>query len=100
MIKYEEITDPIDQTLVGYELVTWDKGQKEEHTEWRFNGKPHREDGPAIIEPDGKKYWSLKGKKLNKAWFLENIDKIVPMQAWELFEPEELVGLKNEIYKK
>jgi hypothetical protein len=29
---------------------------------WFLNGKPHREDGPAIEYPDGSKFWYLNGK--------------------------------------
>ena len=33
-----------------------------EKTEWRLNGKRHREDGPAIIWSDGRKYYYLDGQ--------------------------------------
>ena len=74
----------------GYELVEWDDG----HQEYHCNGNAHREDGPAIIEWNGKKTWWLDDNKLKKKWFLENPKKIAEMQAWDLFEPEELVRLK------
>jgi hypothetical protein len=32
-------------------------------TEWFFNGKRHREDGPAIEWPDGTKSYWIKGKR-------------------------------------
>ena len=31
--------------------------------EWFLNGKPHREDGPAIESASGTKYWYLNGKR-------------------------------------
>jgi len=34
----------------------------EDKTEWYFNGKRHREDGPAIERADGAKEWYLNGK--------------------------------------
>jgi hypothetical protein len=33
-----------------------------DRTEWYFNGKLHREDGPAIEYADGSKYWYLGGQ--------------------------------------
>ena len=33
---------------------------------WYRNGKLHREDGPAIEEPDGTKYWYLDNKNLSE----------------------------------
>jgi hypothetical protein len=30
---------------------------------WYFNGVLHREDGPAIEFPDGNKYWYINGEK-------------------------------------
>ena len=34
----------------------------ENRTEWRLNGKLHREDGPALEYADGSKEWWLNGK--------------------------------------
>jgi len=37
---------------------------------WFFNGKLHREDGPAIEYPNGDNSWYLNGKRLTReAWF-------------------------------
>lgn len=33
---------------------------------WRMNGKLHRDDGPAVIYPDGTKEWWLNGKKVTE----------------------------------
>jgi len=53
---------------------------------WYLNGKPHREDGPAIENVNGDKYWFLNGKRhredgpaiewLNgqKEWYLNGIN--------------------------
>jgi len=30
---------------------------------WRLHGKYHREDGPAVEQPAGVKYWYLNGKE-------------------------------------
>ena len=83
-IKYEERKES------GYELTDWGNGWQE----YRYNGKTHRKDGPAILHGDGNKYWYLKGDRLSKDWFLKHPDKIAKMRAWDLFEPEELVSLK------
>ena len=32
------------------------------HKEWRLNGVPHREDGPAAEWPNGDKGWYLNGE--------------------------------------
>ena len=32
---------------------------------WYLNGRCHREDGPAIEYPDGEKRWCLKGKEVS-----------------------------------
>ena len=34
--------------------------------EWYLNGKPHREDGPAVEYANGDKYWYLKGRYLTE----------------------------------
>jgi hypothetical protein len=38
-------------------IVEWDNDVKW----WFLNGKPHREDGPAVEFPDGEKQWFLNG---------------------------------------
>ena len=30
---------------------------------WKMNGKPYREDGPAVYYPDGSLLWCLNGKR-------------------------------------
>ena len=35
----------------------------EDRTEWLFDGKRHREDGPAIEYSDGSSVWCLNGKR-------------------------------------
>ena len=39
------------------ECKTYEDG----HKEWYLNGKPHREDGPAVEWVDGHKEWWLNG---------------------------------------
>lgn len=39
------------------------------YKEWYFNGKLHRKDGPAIEFLDGSKSWYLNGKKLTQEQF-------------------------------
>lgn len=94
MEKYTEVKHG-KETGIGYELIITKKGCKV----WRLNGRAHRIDGHAYEELDGFKSWYLNGKLLYKDWFLKNPEKIKKMKAWELFEPEELVGLKHEINK-
>jgi len=68
-------------------------------TIWYFNGKKHREDGPAIESESGEKAWYIKGKLHRedgpaKTW--EDGDK-----EWWLNEKEySEVGWKKEIRKR
>lgn len=89
MPKYKKVKFG-EETDIGYEVILWRNGRQR----WQFDGKYHREDGPAFEDFDGNPAWCLNGKLLNKEWFLNNLDKIIPMKAWELFTPEELVRLK------
>jgi len=57
MISPKEVAD----RLMG-RLVVRSDGTKE----WYFNGKRHREDGPAVEHPSGAKAWFLKGKRHRK----------------------------------
>ena len=62
--------------------ITYQVTVTPEKTEWRLNGKRHREDGPAIECNDGYKEWYLNGKRHRvdgpaiehndgyKAWYL------------------------------
>ena len=45
-------------TCKTYEVKVYDNGK----IEWQLDGKYHREDGPAIIRPDGTKYWCKNGE--------------------------------------
>ena len=36
---------------------------------WYINDKLHREDGPAIIYPSGRQYWYINGKQLTEQQF-------------------------------
>ena len=44
--------------IFGYEIEV-----DEERVIWRLNGKIHREDGPAVIWPNGRQEWVLNGKR-------------------------------------
>lgn len=90
---YREVTSE-EETGLGYELIIY---LKSGNKFWCFNGKPHREDGPAIEYQNSSRCWCLDGEELDKDWFLKQPEKIAEMQAWELFTPEELVRLKHEV---
>ena len=88
MPKYKIVRAGLE-TGSGYELLLWGDGDK-----WYYlDGEQHREDGPSIERSNGDKHWYLNGVTCNKKWFLKNPEKIAEMQAWDLFEPEELVRL-------
>lgn len=40
---------------------------------WWLNGKRHREDGPAVIYPDGYRTWFLNGEELYEGEFVRRI---------------------------
>ena len=42
--------------------ITYEVTVSEYRTDWKLNGKYHREDGPAIEYADGDKFWCLNGK--------------------------------------
>jgi len=65
------------------------------YKEWYINGKLHREDGPAVIWANGKKEWWLHGEQITKGCFMTNIELAQRMKAWELFDPKELLEIKN-----
>jgi transcription elongation factor len=44
---------------ITYEVTVFDNGRRE----WRFNGKLHRLDGPAVEDGDGYKAWYVDGKR-------------------------------------
>ena len=44
--------------MIEYTVKVYDDGRKE----WYFNGKLHREDGPAIEDANGDKFWYLNGE--------------------------------------
>ena len=44
---------------------------------WYLNGKPHREDGPAIEWADGTKEWWLDGNELTEAEFNAKMRKTI-----------------------
>jgi len=45
--------------MIEYTVRVYEDGIKQ----WRFNGKLHREDGPAVELPGGTKQWYLNGKR-------------------------------------
>jgi hypothetical protein len=59
---------------------------------WKLDSKIHREDGPAIIQPDGHKEWWVNGLRHridgpaiewingDKWWFLDDIG--MPFETW------------------
>ena len=45
--------------MIEYTVKVWANGTKF----WYLNGKPHREDGPAVEYANGDKFWYLNGKR-------------------------------------
>ena len=69
-----------------------------ENQYWYLNGKWHREDGPAIIRPNGSKYWYQNGKRHRedgpaviqkngrKEWYLNGIQ----------YEPQDIFNINTQ----
>jgi hypothetical protein len=53
-------------------MKTYQVTVSKDKTEWKFNGKLHREDGPAVEWVNGDKSWYINGKWANgdKEWFI------------------------------
>jgi len=52
------------------ECKTYEDG----HKEWYLNGKPHREDGPAVERTNGGKEWYLEGVLLDERAYNEELN--------------------------
>ena len=63
---------------------------------WRLNGQLHREDGPAVITPSGKRLWYLNGKEISEE---EHKHRTNPTKELSVAEIEELLGYKVKIVK-
>jgi hypothetical protein len=68
--------------MIEYVVKVYDNGD----VMWCLNGKLHREDGPAIEYPDGRKSWYLNGKKLTEAEHAEQTNPAVEMTIEEICE--------------
>jgi hypothetical protein len=67
---------------------------------WFENDKLHREDGPALIDPDGEKWWCKDGKLHRedgpalrfgngyKEWWLDGKRFLTKEAWWEALSPE------------
>ena len=64
---------------------------------WQLNDYFHCENGPAWIVYEGDwvicKQWFIDGKRLCKEDFT-SLEMVNQMQAWELFEPHELMEME------
>ena len=61
-------SSPDDHLQNQEKLMTTERSVKNGITEWRVNGKLHREDGPAITYANGEKFWYVNGD-------LQKVDK-------------------------
>ena len=100
---------------IKYEVLVYPNGTRE----WRLNGKPsrengpaieygdgckawylngnlHREDGPAIEHTSGYKAWYLNGEELTKAEHTERTQKVKELTIKEI---EKLLGYRVKVVK-
>ena len=63
---------------------------------WYLDGQLHREDGPAVICPDGHKEWYLYGDKITEE---EHKRRTSPTKELSVSEIEALLGYKVKIVK-
>ena len=69
----------------------WSDGSKL----WYINGKLHREDGPAVEYANDSRYWYINGKELTEEQFNSRHVKELSME-----EIERIFGYKVKIVKK
>lgn len=92
--KYVRRTTYSTFTKIGYEVVTDSTGD----TGFYYNGTYKNDFGPCVIYKNGSKIWlndNYTKNTFSRELFVKFPWLIVQMKAWELFEPEELVRLKN-----
>jgi hypothetical protein len=59
----EKGVDIVEQmSIIGHEMKTYQVTVFADKTEWKFDGKLHREDGPAVEWVDGYKEWYINGE--------------------------------------
>ena len=79
-------------TYKTYEVRVYDNGNKY----WYFNGKRHREDGPAVDWVSGSKYWYLNGIEYTEAdWKAE----LNPVKELSVKEISDLLGYEVKVVK-
>ena len=89
-----------------------------DRTEWKFNDKLHRENGPAIEYADGSKYWFINGKRHrengpaveladgDRAWYINGKELTEEqfnnrnVKELSIYELEKILGHKVKIVKK
>ena len=57
--------------MIEYTVKVYANGDNE----WYLNGEHHREDGPAIENESGTKFWYLNGKELSEKKFNKKMNK-------------------------
>ena len=97
--------------MIEYTVKVYD-----DRTEWRLNGKLHREDGPAIDSANGDEGWYLSGKYHRiggpaikwisgyKAWWLNGkevteAEAMVQVKELTVAEIETILGYSVKIVK-
>jgi hypothetical protein len=72
---------------IKYEVEVYEDGDKH----WYLNGKRHREDGPAVEDSNGSKFWFLNDEPLTEEEFNERMTPTVEMTIDEM---EKVLGRK------
>jgi len=72
--------------------VEWSNGDRED---WYLNGKLHREDGPAVEYADGHKRWFINNEELTESQFNQRINKNLTPSVKVI----EIDGVKYELKK-
>jgi hypothetical protein len=106
--------EEIEMSSITYEVTV-----NEWHTEWKLNGKTHREDGPAIECVDGTKSWWIGGDFHRedgpaiewangaKSWYLNGVGmteeehraQTQPAVEMTIAEIEKLLGKRVKVIK-
>jgi len=96
--------------------ITYEVTVSKESTEWRLNGKLHREDGPARIWADGSKSWWIHGNQHREDgpayegadgstwWYTHGVsvteqEVMKPIQELTIAQLEERLGYRIKVVK-
>ncbi len=76
--------------------ITYQVTVTQDCTTWRLDGQLHREDGPAIENANGRRFWFLKGQLVTEEQHQRRTQPAVELTVAEI---EKLLGKRVKIVK-